>query len=54
MIALLGPLLMGILHDRTGSWSASLAFMTTVNLVMGAVAIVAMTRPFIEDELGLA
>ena len=53
VIALFGPLLMGILRDQTGSWAASLSFMTTVNLVMGAVAIVAMTRPFIEDELGL-
>ncbi|HEU5107771.1 MAG TPA: MFS transporter, partial [Micromonosporaceae bacterium] len=50
LIAALGPLVMGLLHDATGAWLAPLGFLFAA-LVAQTVAGLAIARPrYIEDE----
>jgi len=50
-VGALGPLIVGALHDLTGSWTAPLVFLLCSSLV-GIVAVVSLRRPaYVEDEL---
>lgn len=49
--ALLGPLLVGVLHDATGGWTVPLVFLLVVSLA-GIFGAVVLSRPgFVEDQL---
>lgn len=51
LIAALGPLLVGLLHDITGGWGASLVLMSGAAVLFVYFGIVLRTPHFVEDEL---
>lgn len=50
LIAALGPLSIGLLHDATGGWAASLALLSGAALLFVYFGIVLRTPRFVEDE----
>ncbi|MGA4669572.1 MFS transporter [Propionibacteriaceae bacterium Y1923] len=52
-LALSGPLLVGVLYDLTHSWTAPLLLFLVLSVVMTIAGVTTITRPTIEDELGL-
>lgn len=48
--AALGPLLVGVLHDLTGAWSASLGLLVACSALFVYFGIVLRKRIFVEDE----
>ncbi|MEO7349065.1 MAG: MFS transporter [Terrimesophilobacter sp.] len=51
LIAALGPLLVGLLHDITGGWVASLSLMCGAAVLFVYFGVVLRTPRFVEDEL---
>lgn len=51
LIAALGPLMVGVLHDATGGWVASLALMSGASVLFIYFGIVLRKPRFVEDEL---
>lgn len=51
LIAALGPLMVGVLHDVTGGWVASLALMSGASVLFIYFGIVLRKPRFVEDEL---
>ena len=47
----LGPLLVGVLHDLTGGWTAPLAFLLATALAAIFSAIALRSPRYVEDEL---
>ncbi|MFI7022830.1 MFS transporter [Micromonospora sp. NPDC049900] len=54
LIAALGPLLVGILHESTGGWTAPLGFLLVALAVQTGAGIVIARPRYIEDERGPA
>jgi len=51
LIAALGPLLVGVLHDLTQGWSASLALMAATAAVLVIFGVLLRTPRFVEDDV---
>lgn len=52
-IAALGPLLVGVLHDLTGGWAASLVLLAATSLLFVLFGVILRTPRFVEDETAL-
>lgn len=52
LIAALGPLLVGMLHDATGGWVFSLALLAAAAALFVYLGFVLRTPRFVEDDLG--
>lgn len=52
-LALFGPLLMGVFYDLTGTWTAPVVLFLVLSVIMTAAGVITITRPPLEDELGL-
>ena len=52
MIAGLGPLGTGLLHDATGTWTVPVVVLLVAALPIGAFGAVVNRDRFLEDELG--
>ena len=52
-MALLGPLMMGVLYDATDGWTAPVLLLLVMSTIMTVGGLITLTRPQIEDELGL-
>ena len=50
-IGALGPLLVGILHSATGSWTAPLILLLVTVLACAVPAVLVGRRTFVEDEV---
>ena len=52
-LALVGPLMVGVLYDLTHGWTAPVLLFLLMSTVMTVAGFTALRRPSIEDELGL-
>jgi CP family cyanate transporter-like MFS transporter len=50
LLASLGPLVMGLLHTATGSWTAPLLFLLAVALAIWVPGLAAAQRRFVRSE----
>jgi CP family cyanate transporter-like MFS transporter len=50
LIASLGPLLVGLLHDRTGGWAASLLLLAGTSALFVVFGVILRTPRFVEDQ----
>lgn len=52
-LAMAGPLLMGVLYDITNNWTAPTVLLLVLSVIMTVAGLTTITRPTLEDELGL-
>jgi CP family cyanate transporter-like MFS transporter len=51
-VGALGPVVIGLIHGATGSWTVPLIVMVVVSVGLGTPAVFLLARPrFVEDEL---
>jgi CP family cyanate transporter-like MFS transporter len=53
LIAALGPLLVGVLHELTGGWQLPLGFLVAAAVVQAFAGLAAARPRYLEDEAGL-